>query len=153
MTNNSNKQGMLLVLFIIIIGVGVIIYNRIDVGEKARNEKKKEKIVINGDSNYNIRLIKEVNKTEKKNYLISPYSIRVALNMLAEGANNETEEEVRLKIELMMLMLYLLKINMRKSLIKILLKLLKRIIKEKYYLMSLKHQKLLMIGLRNKLMI
>ena len=89
---NSNKIGVLLVLFLIIIGVSVIIYNRVNKDES--NKRKKEKIVINGDNNFEVRLIKEVNKGENGNYLISPYSIRVALNMLAEGANNETEEEI-----------------------------------------------------------
>ena len=91
---SSNKQGIILVIFILLVGIGVIVYNRIDVDGKIRNEKKKEKIVINNDTNYNLRLIKEVNKNENKNYLISPYSIKVALNMLAEGANNETREEI-----------------------------------------------------------
>ena len=92
---SSNKLGIILVLFLIIVGVGFIVYNNVNVDKENKlNDKKKEKIIINENSDYNIRLIKEINKNEKGNYLISPYSIKVALNMLSEGANNETEEEI-----------------------------------------------------------
>ena len=40
---SSNKQGIILVIFILLVGIGVIVYNRIDVDGKIRNEKKKEK--------------------------------------------------------------------------------------------------------------
>ena len=39
---------------------------------------------------YDIKLIKDVN--EKENYLISPYSIEIALSMLKEGADGNTKE-------------------------------------------------------------
>ena len=42
--------------------------------------------------NYNIDLIKATK--ENKNYLISPYSIEIALNMLKEGANGNTLKEI-----------------------------------------------------------
>ena len=41
---------------------------------------------------FNIKLIKQVNK--KGNYLISPYSIEIALNMLGEGANGNTKKQI-----------------------------------------------------------
>ena len=41
---------------------------------------------------YDIKLIKEVN--EKENYLISPYSIEIALSMLKEGADGNTKKEI-----------------------------------------------------------
>ena len=43
---------------------------------------------------FNTRLIKEVNKSQNNNYLISPYSIEIALSMLREGANGKTKEEI-----------------------------------------------------------
>ena len=91
---SSNKLGIMLVVFLIIIGVGFIIYNRIEAGNVEKRDKKKEKIVVDEDTNFDIRIIKEVNKDNQENYLISPYSIRRALSMLAEGANNETEKEI-----------------------------------------------------------
>ena len=47
------------------------------------------------NDNYNSSLIKVVHKqNEKTNYLISPYSIEIALNMLKESTNNKTREEI-----------------------------------------------------------
>lgn len=46
------------------------------------------------DREFNIKLIKTVNSTLKSNYLISPYSIEVALNMLKEGAKDNTYNEI-----------------------------------------------------------
>ena len=45
-------------------------------------------------TDYNIQLIKEINKTSKNNYLVSPYSIEIALNMLREGTDGETREQI-----------------------------------------------------------
>ena len=51
------------------------------------------KIIINNDSNdYIDKIIKESFRNE--NYLISPYSIEIVLNMLKDGANEETKEEI-----------------------------------------------------------
>ena len=47
------------------------------------------------ETDYNLKLIKTVNNNnDKSNYLISPYSIEVALNMLREGANGNTLTEI-----------------------------------------------------------
>lgn len=46
------------------------------------------------EQDFNIKLIKEVNKTNKTNYLISPYSIEIALNMLKVGAKGNTLKEI-----------------------------------------------------------
>ena len=43
---------------------------------------------------FNTKLIKEVAKNKTENYLISPYSIEMALNLLKEGANNNTLTEI-----------------------------------------------------------
>ena len=43
---------------------------------------------------FDFKLLKEVNKDTKENYLISPYSINVALAMLRDGANNNTKAEI-----------------------------------------------------------
>ena len=43
---------------------------------------------------FNLNLIKTVNETNKDNYLISPYSIEIALNMLKEGARENTYDEI-----------------------------------------------------------
>ena len=47
------------------------------------------------NSNYNISIIKEFNKqAAKKNYLLSPYNIEIALNMLKVGALGNTKLEL-----------------------------------------------------------
>lgn len=53
-------------------------------------EKKNKDIKYTND--FNIDLIKSL--TVEKNYLISPYSIEVALNMLKEGADGNTLKEI-----------------------------------------------------------
>ena len=62
--------------------------------------KRNNKVENNNDNeqdikqDFNIKLIKEVNKTNKTNYLISPYSIEIALNMLKVGAKGNTLKEI-----------------------------------------------------------
>ena len=46
------------------------------------------------DTDYNVRLIKTVNSTQSDNYLISPYSIEIALNMLKAGAKEDTYKQI-----------------------------------------------------------
>lgn len=46
------------------------------------------------ESDFNLNLIKTVNSIQKGNYLISPYSIEVALSMLREGSSGTTLEEL-----------------------------------------------------------
>lgn len=48
-------------------------------------------VTTTGD--FNTDIIKAVNANEKGNYLISPYSIEIALAMLKEGASGTTLEE------------------------------------------------------------
>ena len=43
---------------------------------------------------FDYKLLKEVNKDNKDNYLVSPYSINIALSMLRDGANNNTKAEI-----------------------------------------------------------
>ena len=46
------------------------------------------------DTDYNVKLIKTVNSTQDGNYLISPYSIEIALNMLKAGAKEDTYKQI-----------------------------------------------------------
>ena len=64
--------------------------------EKKPNESDKptpEPTKFN-DTDYNINLIKTVNSTQNDNYLISPYSIEIALQMLRDGANGNSKEQI-----------------------------------------------------------
>ena len=58
-----------------------------------KNKEKEEK-VVKETSSFTIKFIKEANKNNKSNYLISPYSVETALSMLRVGANNNTLTEL-----------------------------------------------------------
>ena len=58
--------------------------------QKSKKDDKKEDINLAKDFNMNV--IKSTHV--KENYLVSPYSIEIALNMLNEGADNNTKKEI-----------------------------------------------------------
>ena len=68
------------------------------VTKKGKNESDKPKEILEPIPHQNeeffLNLIKTVNSTQQDNYLISPYSIEIALNMVKEGADEETKEEL-----------------------------------------------------------
>lgn len=51
-------------------------------------------LTFDESGDFTIDLIKNVNKNQDNNYLISPYSIEVALNMLREGSSGNTKKEL-----------------------------------------------------------
>ena len=79
---------ILISLFIVLVLLAILLFKTIKTNKQTEEKIKEE------DKNFNIRLIKEVNKNQKENYLISPYSIEIALNMLKDGANNNTKKEI-----------------------------------------------------------
>lgn len=56
-----------------------------------QNKDKRENIV---KTDFNSKLIRLVNKSENDNYLISPYSIEMALSILREGTDTTTLKEI-----------------------------------------------------------
>ena len=85
---NMNKYVYVITLFLIcaLICTGCL--------KKENNQKKdKPKIPdIKYTGNFNVDLIKLARRNE--NFLISPYSIEIALNMLKEGASGETRKQI-----------------------------------------------------------
>ena len=75
-----------------IIAIIIFITLAITVFTKKRDKDNKPTPVEK--NNFNINLIKQVDKNRKENYLISPYSIEIALNLLKEGANGNTLKEI-----------------------------------------------------------
>ena len=63
---------------------------------KSNSDKPQEIIepIPHENEEFLLNLIKTVNSTQQDNYLISPYSIEIALNMVKEGADEETKEEL-----------------------------------------------------------
>ena len=80
---------ILISLLIVVVLLSILLFKTVKTNKQVEEEKIKEE-----DKNFNIRLIKEVSKDQKENYLISPYSIEIALNMLKDGANNNTKKEI-----------------------------------------------------------
>jgi len=79
-----------IVLTFIIIFIGVLLMDR---KKQIINNENKQHKYIKGD--FNLNLIKIVNdKNNQSNYLISPYSIEIALAMLKRGANGTTKDEI-----------------------------------------------------------
>ena len=88
METNKKKEKIIVILgVIIVILIGGLIGKMLD---KKEEEKKPTPAGITG--NFNVDIIK--NTYIKDNYLISPYNIEIALNMLREGADGKTKEEI-----------------------------------------------------------
>ncbi len=82
-----------IIIYIIIILIGSI-FLYLDIKNMKKTNLNNKKIKPEYDGTYNIDLIKRVNATQEENYLISPYSIEMALNMLKDGANGQTKEQI-----------------------------------------------------------
>ncbi len=97
--NVINNTRLIIVFLVIIImfSGGIIILKSKLLNNNGNNSQiiDKPNIVNDITGNYNIDIIKAFNSYAKdNNYLISPYNIEVALNMLREGALGKTKEEL-----------------------------------------------------------
>ena len=92
------KNKKLLITIIVILGVVligtscVLIINKPAKPTEPEPKKEEPKKVDNPNDGYNLRIIKQLSIDE--NFLVSPYSIEIALNMLKEGAKDNTREEI-----------------------------------------------------------
>ena len=94
MNKKSIISIILIVLGIALIVTGFVLFKDDDNNPEPANPNDPNEPVKNNE-NYNSSIIKAVNKkSEKSNYLISPYSIEIALNMLKESTNNNTQKEI-----------------------------------------------------------
>lgn len=90
----KKKFIVLLCIFVIIICVGIIVVRMFKKEEPNKTPKEKPN-VVQLDNSFNINLIRTINsEIENENYLISPYNIELALNMLREGASGNTKSEI-----------------------------------------------------------
>lgn len=86
------KRSALIILIMVVAIVSIISSRERRARKKAEKEKEKTVEVV---GNYNVDIIKVTNvENPNSNYLISPYNIEVALNMLREGANGNTKDEL-----------------------------------------------------------
>ena len=86
------KKGLIFlsIIILILLILGIIMLNK---HKKEQKEPSEKHFVLRAD-NYNLNLIKTVNQNKLDNYLISPYSIEVALSLLKTGANDNTLKEI-----------------------------------------------------------
>lgn len=75
---------LIICIFVIII---FDVKNKFNINDSTSNSE----MVADG---FLFEFIKNVNNLKKENYLVSPYSVEIALSMLREGANNNTEKEL-----------------------------------------------------------
>ena len=84
-----------LLILIIIACIGMICYKIIGSKIFIKEDNIKEKPVQIADNlDFNSKLIINTNQMEDNNYLISPYSIEIALSMLRDGANGESKDQI-----------------------------------------------------------
>ena len=85
--NKIIKYLVLLIAILIIICLVIVITKKKDDG--------KEDIVVELKNDYNTDIIRTTfSEVKNENYLISPYNIEIALNLLREGADGKTKEEI-----------------------------------------------------------
>ena len=89
----SNKRAVTILLMMI--GAILLIFSLVTLAtkkESPKKEKPKEEVESPEKKDATLKLIKEINVEE--NYLVSPYSIKIALGMLKEGAKENTFTEI-----------------------------------------------------------
>lgn len=96
MENNKKENliffGILGIVFILIVVILILVYVEV---KKPRSVEIPEKPEIT-DSDFSMSFIKNSNRSveDKKNYMISPYSVEIALSMLRDGSDGETFNEI-----------------------------------------------------------
>lgn len=89
MDKKERIKRSVIIIIIMIVACASIINSR---ARRARREKEQNMEIV---GNYNVDIIKTTNKeSANSNYLISPYNIEIALNMLRDGADGSTKEEI-----------------------------------------------------------
>ena len=95
--NNKNKKliicGVILIVVILLVA-GYYMYRMFFAHVEQPTPENPGKVPGVETTDYNTKLIREINKNENKNYLISPYSIEMAFSMLRDGADGTTRQEI-----------------------------------------------------------
>lgn len=79
---------------IIIIAMLVIIFITSLVISKNNENTIRKRNISKVDYKFTLNFIKEVDKNRKDNYLVSPYSVEVALNMLRDGTSGNSKKQI-----------------------------------------------------------
>lgn len=79
---------------ILILAIALFLIAILGVSVMKNKSNNNNSNTITKTDDFNINLIRIVNAGKKDNYLISPYSIEIALNLLKEGADGATLKEI-----------------------------------------------------------
>ena len=79
---------------IIIIAMLVIIFITSLVISKNNENTIRKRNISKVDYKFTLNFIKEVDKNRKDNYLVSPYSVEIALNMLRDGTSGNSKKQI-----------------------------------------------------------
>ena len=79
---------------IIIIAMLVIIFITSLVISKNNENTIRKRNISKVDYKFTLNFIKEVDKNRKDNYLVSPYSVEIALNMLRDGTSGDSKKQI-----------------------------------------------------------
>ena len=79
---------------IIIIAMLVIIFITSLVISKNNENIIRKRNISKVDYKFTLNFIKEVDKNRKDNYLVSPYSVEIALNMLRDGTSGDSKKQI-----------------------------------------------------------
>ena len=87
------KKYLILGIIAFIILVGVIFFLLFRKREEEKPQGPEKDPTVYEEDDFYLNLIKTVNSIQDNNYLVSPYSIEIALQMLKQGSNGTTLEE------------------------------------------------------------
>ena len=79
---------------IIIIAMLVIIFITSLIISRNNENTIRKRNISKVDYKFTLNFIKEVDKNRKDNYLVSPYSVEIALNMLRDGTSGNTKKQI-----------------------------------------------------------
>ena len=79
---------------IIIIAMLVIIFITSLIISKNNENTIRKRNISKVDYKFTLNFIKEVDKNRKDNYLVSPYSVEIALNMLRDGTSGNSKKQI-----------------------------------------------------------
>ncbi len=94
----SNKKNVIiLVVLVLLIGftsyvISTKVLNRRDNNDNNTSGRTNTRAEV--DNMFAISFFREVNRNRTENYLISPYSVEMALNLLREGTKNNSKKEI-----------------------------------------------------------
>ena len=91
----TNKKSIIIfvTLIIFVFFASLVISKNLE-NRVTENKKPTSKKNVELDNEFAIKFIKMVDRGRQENYLISPYSVEIALNMLKDGANGESAKQI-----------------------------------------------------------